>query len=119
MAIHTNPGGFETEPRPRNYVSRNVHLPRWRILVARWYVDQNPLLSLILTSIRPREQDPDVADHIVSYQLELMNAMHALSSKIGESHKGVTEKIVTGRKGLKRGREARTGGTTVGHSPFR
>jgi len=48
-----------------------------------------------------------------------MNAMHALSSKIGEGHKGVAEKTVTGRKGLKRGREARTGGTTVGHSPFR
>jgi hypothetical protein len=119
MAIHINPGGFEMELRLHNYVSRNVRRPRWRILVAKWYVDRNPPLSLILTSMRRRGQDPDVADHIVSYQLELMNAMHALSLKIGESHKGVAEKTVTGRKGLKRGREARTGGTTVGHSPFR
>jgi hypothetical protein len=79
-----------------------------------------PLLSAyLLMSMCLGEQDPDVADHIVSYQLELMNAMHALSSKIGETHKGVNDKAGSGRKGLKRGREARTGGTAVGHSPFR
>lgn len=62
--------------------------------------------------------DPDVADHIVSYQLELMTAMHALSSKIGDSPKSLVEKTNSGRKGLRRGREARNSGPIVGQSPF-
>lgn len=68
---------------------------------------------------RPVWQDPDVADHIVSYQLELMTAMHALSSKIGDSPKSSVEKTNSGRKGLRRGREARNSGPIVGQSPFR